>query len=295
MDVHLRDLRYFVAVAEDLHFTRAAERLFVSQPALSKQVRALEQQLRTPLFDRDRRTVRLTAAGAALLPHARQLLRGWSAAEEALAQSTQRTLTIGMSTGPGRGLLPAVRARLGTEHPAARLDFRQIGWGDATGGLADRSVDAAFVWLPLPDPQPYASLLVAREPRLVALPAGHPLADGVEVRMADLLDEPFLALPASAGPLRDFWLAVEERDGHPVRIAAEITDTEETYESITSGLGVCLLAAGNASIFERGGVVMRTVVDVGPAELVLAWRRDDANPLLGAFVAACAAVVATRR
>jgi len=78
MDVHLRDLRYFVAVAEELHFTRAAERLFVSQPALSKQVRALERQLRRPLFERDRRAVRLAAAGRALLEPARALLRDWA-------------------------------------------------------------------------------------------------------------------------------------------------------------------------------------------------------------------------
>ena len=70
--------------------------------------------------------------------------------------------------------------------------------------------------------------------------------------MADLLDEPFLALPESAGPLRDYWLALDERDGRPARIAAEINDTEETYEAVASGIGICLLAAGNAPIFARG-------------------------------------------
>ena len=82
--------------------------------------------------------------------------------------------------------------------------------------------------------------------------------------MADLLDEPFLALPASAGPLRDYWLALDERDGHPVRIAAEINDTEETYEAVASGIGICLLAAGNAPIFARGDVTMLPVADLPP-------------------------------
>jgi DNA-binding transcriptional LysR family regulator len=291
MDVHLRDLRYFVAVAEELHFSRAAERLFVSQPALSKQVRALERQLRAPLFDRDQRAVRLTAAGRALLGPAQALLRDWAVAEAAVGQADRSTLTIGMSTGPGRGVLPAIRARLAAAEPAARLEFRQVGWGDPTAGLADRSVDAAFVWLPLPDPEPYATLLVAREPRVVALATGHPLAGQPEIRLAELLDEPFLALPASAGVLREFWLAVPDRAGHPVRIGAEITDTEETYEALTAGLGVCLLAAGNAAIFTRGGVVMRPVVDLAPSELVLAWRRDSAGPLLRTLVAACAEVL----
>jgi DNA-binding transcriptional LysR family regulator len=228
MDVHLRDLRYFVAVAEELHFTRAAERLFVSQPALSKQVRALERQLRVPLFERDQRGVRLTAAGRALLEPARALLRDWTLAEAAVAHAERTTLTIGMSTGPGRGVLPAVRARLAVTAPAARLEFRQVGWGDPTAGLADRVTDAAFVWLPLPDPAPYDTQLVAREPRLVALPSDHRLAGQPEIRLAELLDEPFLALPTSAGALREHWLAVPERSGHPVRVAAEITDPEET-------------------------------------------------------------------
>ena len=106
MDVHGRDLRYFVTVADELHFTRAAERLFVSQPALSKQVRMLERQLGARLFERDRQGVGLTQVGAVLLPHARRVLAEWDAAWEAAerAKSQQRaTLVVGMSTSPGRG------------------------------------------------------------------------------------------------------------------------------------------------------------------------------------------------
>ena len=141
MDVHGRDLRYFVAVAEDLHFTRAAERLFISQPALSKQIRMLERQLGAPLFDRGREGVRLTPVGEALLPHARQVLaawdRGWAEAEQ--AKSKQRaTLVAGMSTSPGRGgLLPAIRSRFTALHPEAIVQLRQVGWDDPTAGLAD--------------------------------------------------------------------------------------------------------------------------------------------------------------
>src|ERR1700742_1429098 len=110
MDVHGRDLRYFVEVARDLHFTRAAERLFVSQPALSKQIRMLEGQLGVPLFDRGQRAVRLTPAGTALLPHARKVLAAWDTAWDAVAQAIageRATIVVGMSTSPGRGgMLP---------------------------------------------------------------------------------------------------------------------------------------------------------------------------------------------
>jgi DNA-binding transcriptional LysR family regulator len=291
MDVHLRDLRYFTVVAEHLHFTRAAEDLHVSQPALSKQVRTLEQQLGTPLFARDRRTVRLTPAGEALLPHARALLEAWGSARQALdaaAAETEATLVVGMSTGVGRGLLPAVRARLAASAPGLRLQLRQVHWDDPTAGLGDPTsdVDAAFVWLPLPDPDRYEWTVVATEPRLVALPSGHRLAGREEVALADLDDEPFLALPRAAGALRDFWLATAERGGREPRIGAEVSSAEETAEAVVAGLGVVLLATGNGPLLKREGITLRPVTGVGPSELALAWRRDDARPVLAPLRAA---------
>ena len=286
MDVHVRDLRYFLAVAEELHFTRAAESLYLSQPALSKQIRSLERQLRVPLFERDRGTVRLTRAGAELVPYAQRVVDSLEGAKRSLARASSCTLVIGMHTSPGRGLLPKVRAMMVASCPEVELELHQVAWSDRTAGLADRSTDAAFVWLPLPQP-PYRWVTIATEPRLVALPNGHALAGHDSVSIADLLDEPFLALPQSAGPLRDYWLALDERNGHPVRIAAEITDTEETYEDVASGIGVCLLAAGNAPIFARGGIAMLPVRDVAHAELVLAWNERHCPPLLETFASAC--------
>ena len=292
MDVHVRDLRYFLAVADELHFTRAAERLFISQPALSKQIRALERQLGVPLFERGPRAVRLTPAGAGLVAHARAIVERWGTAERTLVSTAAHTLVLGMQTSPGRGLLGAVRARLARDGLDVGLELRQVGWEDPSAGLVAGGTDAAFVWLPLATPTAFAWITVAREPRLVALPAGHRLAAREAVVLADLYDEPFLALPRSAGPGRDYWLAAGERDGHPVTVAAEITDTEETYEAVASGIGICLLAAGNAPILDRPGIVMRPVEGLSPAELVLAWRAGQTTPLIDAFVTACEAVVA---
>jgi DNA-binding transcriptional LysR family regulator len=291
MDVHLRDLRYFLAVAQELHFTNAAEKLYVSQPALSKQIRALERQLRVTLFERDRGSVRLTRAGAELVPHAERMLESWDGAKHSLSRAGDCTLLIGMHTSPGRGLLPKVRAAMVATCPGAQLELRHVAWSDRTAGLADRSTDAAFVWLPLPRP-PYRWVTIAREPRLVALPNNHRLAARASVSMAELLDEPFLALPASAGPLRDYWLAIDERGGREVRVAAEINDTEETYEAVASGVGICLLAAGNAPIFARGDVTMIPVDDLSPSELVLAWNERHCPPMLETFAALCQEVVA---
>jgi DNA-binding transcriptional LysR family regulator len=286
MDVHVRDLRYFAAVARELSFTRAAERLYLSQPALSKQIRALERRLNVTLFDREPDGVRLTRAGAELLPHAERLVADWEEAERSLAQAAGCTLVIGMHTSPGRGLLPRVRAMMVADCPGVGLELRQVAWSDPTAGLAAQVTDAAFVWLPLDHP-PYQWVSIAREPRLVALPNAHRLAGRESVSIADLLDEPFLALPATSGRLRDHFLAVEERGGHPVRIAAEINDTEETYEAVASGIGICLLAAGNAPIFDRGDVTMLPVHDLGPSELVLAWNERRSPPLLERFARLC--------
>ena len=109
--------------------------------------------------------------------------------------------------------------------------------------------------------------------------------------MADLLDEPFLALPESAGPLRDFWLARDERDGHPVRIAAEINDTEETYEAVASGIGICLLAAGNAPIFARGAVTMLPVATCAPPSWSWPGTSATARHCSRRFAALCEQVV----
>src|SRR5262245_12220485 len=252
MDVHLRDLRYFVAVAEELSFTRAAERLYVSQPALSKQLRQLERTLRVTLLRRDSRGVTLTPAGALLLPQARRLLEAWDEAARTAAEAEahdRRVLRVGLQTSIGRDLYPAVSRRFAELQAGWRLSLRVRDWTDPSAGLLDQTTDAALVWLPAPAGLEYRVLLV--EPRWVALPDGHRLAGREQVDFGELLDEPFVALPAEAGPMRDFWLATAERSGRPAHIAAEVTTADETFEAVASGVGVHLLAAGNAAIYTR--------------------------------------------
>jgi DNA-binding transcriptional LysR family regulator len=278
MDAHLRDLRYFVAVAEELSFTRAAERLFVSQPALSKQIRQLEEQLRVRLLHRDRRSVSLTAAGRALLPAACEMLLAWDGAQRAVsdaAASEASVVTVGMSTSIGRGLLADLRERFAERRPTWRIRFRQVNWDDPTAGLGEGDVDVAFVWLPIPRQDAFNVQVVAEEPRCVALRDDHRFAGREAIAFEELLDEPFIALPEEAGPLRDFWLALDERAGRPVRIGATVSNADETFAAIEDGSGVVLMASGNAAIYRRPGIVTVPVTGLSPSRLALAWRTGD--------------------
>jgi DNA-binding transcriptional LysR family regulator len=290
MDVHVRDLRYFLAVADELHFTRAAQRLFVSQPALSKQIRGLELHLRASLFVRGAGGVALTSAGRVLVPHARAVVATWDAGQSAVAEAVAaetRVLVLGLSISVGRGLLPAVTESFLERHPDWRLELRQSRFSDPTVGLADGSSDVGFCWLPLPAGAPLRSCVLFTEARHVALPTDHRLAVRDEVTMDDLLDEPFLALPESTGPLRAFWLGDDARHGHPARVATVVHGPEEVVEALGQGIGVALIAAGNAEIYRRPEYVVRPVRGIAPAQLAVVWRADDARPAVRDFVAIC--------
>ncbi|MEV1171824.1 LysR family transcriptional regulator [Nonomuraea sp. NPDC049784] len=282
MDVHLRELRYFVAVAEELNVTRAAERLFVSQPALSKQLRVLERQLGFRLFERVHSGVVLTRQGEALLPAARELLERWTAGvESARAAAPAGTLVIGMQTAVGRGLQQEALRRFRAAMPGWEVSLRLVGWDDPSGGLADGSSDVAFIWLPVPPG--LKTYVLATEGRGVAMPDDHPLAELAEIPFAALRDEPFIALPPAAGPLRDFWLGVDARDDEPV-VGVTANTPEEVFEAVISGLGVVLVAEGNAALYNRPGMAYRPVTGLPPGELAIAWREGDRSPQVAAFI-----------
>ena len=235
MDAHLRELRYFVATAEELTVTAAAARLFVSQPALSKQLRALERRLGFELFERLPRGLALTDQGRALLPVVRAMLESWDRGYvEARALSHPQQLVVGMQTAVGRDLQRPAVQRFRERAPGWTVSLRLVGWDDPTAGLADATSDVAFVWLPVPTG--LATRVLIREDRWIALPSGHALADRAEIPFAELLDEPFVALPAAAGPLRDFWLALDDRPG-PALIATEATAADEVLELVSAGVG----------------------------------------------------------
>lgn len=276
MDVHLRDLRYFTAVAEELHFRKAAERLFVSQPVLSRQIARLEQDLKARLFIRDRRSVQLTSAGEALLHRARHLLEDWDAATKEvaiLARKEQSVLVIGLQTGVGRGMLHTLTQALNAIQ--WRPELHQVAWNDATAGVEAGDCDAGFAWLGTTINPRCDYVVVAEEPIMLAVNSQHRLAGRRQASFAEISNEPLVALPESAKELRSFWLAEHARHGSPAPIACEAATADEALENVAAGTGSVFISAGNSVLYAREGVHFLDVPDLPPARLAFLWRADD--------------------
>lgn len=281
MDVHLRDLRYFTAVAEELHFRKAAERLFVSQPVLSRQIARLEQDLKARLFIRDRRSVQLTSAGEALLHRARHLLEDWDAATKevtTLARKEQSVLVIGLQTGVGRGMLHTLTQALNAIQ--WRPELHQVAWNDATAGVEAGDCDAGFAWLGTTINPRCDYVVVAEEPIMLAVNSQHRLAGRRQASFAEISNEPLVALPESAKELRSFWLAEHARHGSPAPIACEAATADEALENVAAGTGSVFISAGNSVLYAREGVHFLDVPDLPPARLAFLWRAGDTRDVI---------------
>jgi DNA-binding transcriptional LysR family regulator len=293
MDVDTRLLRYFATVAAEGNLTRAAERLFVSQPALTKQIKQLESQLGVQLFTRSRAGMTLTAAGRALADQVPGVLAGWDAAlreTRAAASRAARVLRVGFLAGAANEATEEIIAAFGRRRPGWRAEMRAATWLDPTAGLASGYSDVALLRLPFPGQDALRVEVLLTEPRWVALPAAHRLAARSLVAFAELRDEPFVAAPAETGWWRDWWLAVDERAGHPVRIGA-VTETgqpDDWLSAIANGYGVALAPESAARYYARPGLVYRPVSGVSPSQVGVAWPpAADANPVIQDFVRCC--------
>jgi DNA-binding transcriptional LysR family regulator len=286
MDPHLRDLRYFLVVAAELSFTRAAAGLHVSQPALSKQVRVLEASLGVELFDRSHRQIALTPAGIALRETASRLLEGWDegvVVARAAAERDVKRLVVGTLTSIGRDLYPRITDGFNGRHPGCQVELRSYSWLDSSAGLRGETSDVAFLWLPV-DGTGISFEVLSREARYVALSDGHALADREELEFAELLGERFVALPREAGEPRGFWLGADHPGGRPRQRIIEVSSADETFEIVSSGGAIALLAAGNATLYSRPGVRCIPVTDLAPARLAIAWREADRRGVVADFV-----------
>jgi DNA-binding transcriptional LysR family regulator len=293
MDVDTRLLRYFAAVAAEGNLTRAAERLFVSQPALTKQIRQLERQLGVQLFIRSRAGMTLTPAGQALAAKVPAVLARLDQAlreTKSAASRAARVLRVGFLAGAANEATQQIIADFTHLRPDWRVEMRAAAWTDPTAGLANGDADAALLRLPFPGQDNYRVEVLFTENRWVALPASHPLASRDVIRFRELWDEPFVAAPAETGAWRDWWLAADEREDRPVRIGT-VTETgqpDDWLTAIANGYGVALAPESGARYYARPGITYRPVTGVSPSQVGVAWLPDaDTNLVIQDFIRCC--------
>lgn len=288
----VRHLRYFLAVAETLHFGRAAARLHISQPPLSRQVAALERELGVALFVRDARKVELTAAGARLQADAREILAcvdRAAANARAAAAGEAGSLAIGFTMCAAYSVVPGYARRFAAKYPDVELSLREVVSNDLAAQVAESRIDAAIVF-----PQPLRPGLsrrtVVREPLCLVLPRTHPLAARRRVRLGQLADEPFVAADAGvAASLRDAVMAQCARAGFVPAIAMEVQLQQTIVSLVGEGVGVALVPASMAKL-RLEAVVFKPLPEAVTIAQELVWRPANANPCLANLLGMAAEV-----
>jgi DNA-binding transcriptional LysR family regulator len=283
--MELRQLRYFVAVAETLNFGRAATRLHMSQPPLSRQIKAFETELGTELFKRTSRGVRLSAAGAALLVDARRLLReadAIAAGAHAAGRGEIGSVRIGFISTAAYNVLPRVLPEFHRRRPGVRLHLQEATSDAQAALLRDGDIDVALVVPPLLEIDcAYRTLM--REPLIAALPARRRWPR--RVPLATLANEPFILFPRKAGVgLYDLIVGFCRDAGFTPRIEQEAIQTPTIVSLVAAGMGVALVPTSIRHM-QRTGVVYRPLVQASPLmEVGLAWRSGEIEPAVAAFV-----------
>jgi DNA-binding transcriptional LysR family regulator len=281
VDVDLRKVRYFVAVAEHLNFGRAAQALHIAQPVLSRQIRALEQELKVQLFERDKRATRLTPAGQALLEDGRALLAAADATRRRLADvaAGERVFTVGFMPGL---IVTAAVSEFSRRHPEVTVEVLRTDWINQTDVIHDGTVDVGYLRLPV-DLRGLTTEPLLSEQRVAVVPAGHRLAGKDSVLVADLAAEHLLQDPEAVPEWRD--IAVELRDGQPPGRIPFFRTVEEKLEHVAAGHGIVVLPLSTATFYTRADISHVLVGDIAPNQVCLAWDSLRHSPLIGDYVA----------
>jgi DNA-binding transcriptional LysR family regulator len=293
--MELRHLRYFVTVAEELHFGRAARRLHLSQPPLSMQIKSLEQELGTPLLLRTQRRVALTAAGEAFLKEAREILARVGTATEAArraARGETGELAVAFVSIADYSVLPLALRAFRQRSPGIRLTLREATTDVQLRELIDERTDVGFMLSPVTDER-LQVLPLLRERLVAALPERHPAATGTgRISLKRLADSPFILIPRHVAPrLHNNIIGYCAAAGFNPRVEQEAVQMQTIVSLVSAGLGVALIPESLRHL-GRTGVVYRTLREPSPlTEIVLAWRARDARPALQRFVDAVLSVL----
>ena len=282
-DLDMRKLRYFVAVAEELNFGRAAQRLHIAQPVLSRQIRSFEDELGVRLFARDSRGTELTDAGAQLLEDARFMLSESKALRARLFRAATPTVTVTVGVMPGLLATAAVRA-FEASAPARHATVVQVGWADQVEVVRRGQADVVYAREPI-DHHGLGTAALLEEPRDALLPSGDPLASRASVRLADLADRRLLQDPGTVPE----WSAIACPQLRRASAGRTASTVEEKLERVAAQEGFVILPRSTTAFYRRPDVAVVPIEDIGPGRVTLIWDAAAANPARDDFVAAALA------
>ncbi len=281
-DLDMRKLRYFVAVAEELNYGRAAERLHIAQPVLSRQIRSFESDLGVQLLARDSRGTLLTAAGKQLLKDARFLLTESKALQQRLFRVAEPTTKVTVGVMPGL-LATAAAAAFEDDDPSRRAVVVQVGWADQVDVVRSGDVDVVYAREPI-DRHGLGTAPLLEEPRDVVLAADDPLAKKKRpVRLADLASRRLLQDPAT---LPEWYAIATPEHRRPGQMAHTV---EEKLELVAAQAGFVILPRSTTAFYRRPDVRVLPIQDIGPSQVTLIWDAATDNPARDAFVSAALA------
>lgn len=288
--IELRQFRQFIAVAEELSFRRAAERLNMAQPPLTATIKRIEDEVGAVLIERTNRIERLTEAGRVFLDEARKTVnqaeRAMLAAQRAGAGLTG-TLRVTFVASAAREILPSILLRFREHYPAVKLELREAMTTEQLTSLANNDSDLGFVIPPLQDAENLKIEVVARNRLVAALPEGHPLTKAAQITLADMSHESWILFAARQGPgLHRIIHTACAKAGFSPRIGQEAPQMDTIANLVAGGMGVALVSRALATS-GRKGVAFRELAGPGtPVEFELAIAYAHSSPVLDAFVAA---------
>ncbi len=286
--MELRHLKYFVAVAEELHFSRAAERVGIAQPPFSQQIKALEHEVGVPLLLRTKRTVELTAAGQAFLIEARKVL---AQADHAVKMARRAArgdvgqLVIGFVSSAVYGKFSSAFGLMRKRHPGVHLVLRDITSEEQVEAMNAHELDVGLIRPPVWHAEALSLRVISREPLMAALPANHRLAKQKRLNLKSLAAESFLLVPRHLGPgFYDQIVALCARAGFVPNVFQEARNTQTIVSLIAGGMGVSIVP-DSMQTFQRDGIVFRPFEPRAAVDLAVIWRPDDPSPVLHSFLA----------
>jgi DNA-binding transcriptional LysR family regulator len=285
--MELRHLQYFMAVSEELHFSRAAKRLQMAQPPLSQQIRQLETELGFQLFHRTKRHVQLTAPGEFFLNEVQQILQQLQRAIQ-LGQQVSRgergQLVIGFVSSAAYNVLPEILRHFRTTVPDVTLELRELTTEHQLELLRVGQIDVGFLRPPLEDAQ-FHSELIFRESFVMALPETHPFVNHTTVALRSLATEPFILFPRRLAPgLYDPIISLCRQAGFSPIIAQEAIQMQTIVSLVAAEMGIAIVPASLQNL-QRAGVVYKPLQDKMPdIAIAMVWRKQTASPTLECFL-----------